>query len=97
MTGSFPFGLRSAAAAAPLPVGETGVASGKGLLGRPSNETASARQRNGVFVLRRKALGAREGSALSDRPRRRPYRMREGSSPGWAETLRSSGAAPGGA
>jgi hypothetical protein len=49
-----------------------------------------APSRNGVFVLRRKALGAREGSALSHWPRRRHYMMREGALPEWYETQRGS-------
>jgi hypothetical protein len=90
MTDFLSFLLRGAAAAAPLPVGETGVASRKGLLGRPSKATPSARQRNGVCFLRRKSLAAREGGALSGGPRPRPYELREGALPGWAETRSGS-------
>jgi hypothetical protein len=54
---------RCSRAAAPLPVGETGVASGKGFLG---DRRTKRRQRDGVFVPGRKALEAREGTAVSN-------------------------------
>jgi hypothetical protein len=63
---AFGFGLQQLLQ--PLPVGETGVASCKGLLGRPSKAMACSRggPRETAFgFLRRKLLAVREGGALS--------------------------------
>jgi hypothetical protein len=63
----FPFSLgHEVQRAAPLPVGETGVASGKGLRRDPKRNEIDA---FGNFVCRFgwKALVAREGGALSNK------------------------------
>jgi hypothetical protein len=81
--------LRGAAAAAPLPVSETGVASGGRLLGRPRNATKLTPSAVSSAVSWRKPVAAREGSALSHRAvSAAACASREGSSPGRAETPR---------
>src|SRR5271168_1624901 len=68
MTGFLSFLVARCSAAAPLPVGETGVASRRALRGEPKRNAVFAPPpaRNRVCRFGRKRLAAREGGALSN-------------------------------